>query len=73
MSIGPDAVLNEAVMKLGGEWDGYAAVPRKFIADGAAVVVLGEYSVTCKATGKCFTAPLAHVMPSVAGHPRVGC
>jgi ketosteroid isomerase-like protein len=59
--IGPDAVLNNVFMKLGGEWDGYAAVPSEFIADGATVVVLGEYSGTYKATGKSFKAPFAHV------------
>jgi ketosteroid isomerase-like protein len=61
VSIGPEAVLNDVFMKLGGEWDGYAAVPREFIADGATVVVLGEYSGTYKATGKSFKAPFAHV------------
>lgn len=61
VSIGPEAVLNNVFMKLGGEWDGYAAVPREFIADGATVVVLGEYSGTYKATGKSFKAPFAHV------------
>ena len=61
MSIGPEAVLNNVFMKLGGEWDGYAAVPREFIADGATVVVLGEYSGTYRATGVSFKAPFAHV------------
>ena len=61
VSIGPESVLNNVFMKLGGEWDGYAAVPKEFIADGATVVVLGEYSGTYKATGKSFKAPFAHV------------
>jgi hypothetical protein len=59
--VGPEAVLNNVFMKLGGEWNGYAAVPREFIADGATVVVLGEYSGTYKATGRSFKAPFAHV------------
>ena len=61
VSIGPDAVLANVFMKLGGDWDGYAAVPGEFVSDGATVVVLGEYSGTYKATGKSFRAPFAHV------------
>jgi ketosteroid isomerase-like protein len=58
---GPAAVLENVFMKIGAEWDGYAAVPREFVADGATVVALGEYSGTYKATGKGFKAPFAHV------------
>ena len=61
VSIGPDAVLDNVFMKLGGEWDGYSAVPREFVAEGDTVVALGDYSGTYKATGKSFTAPFAHV------------
>ena len=48
-------------MRIGAEWDGFAAVPSEFIADGSTVVALGEYSGTYKATGKSFNAPFAHV------------
>lgn len=61
VSIGPDAVLADVFMKLGTEWDGFAAVPQEFVAGGETVVALGEYSGTCKATGKHFRAPFAHV------------
>jgi len=61
VSIGPQAVLDNVFMKIGGEWDGFAAVPREFVAQGATVVALGDYSGTFKATGKSFTAPFAHV------------
>jgi ketosteroid isomerase-like protein len=61
VSVGPQAVLGNVFMKLGGEWDGYAAVPHEFVADGSTVVALGEYSGTYKATGKSFRAPFAHV------------
>lgn len=60
-SVGPQAVLDNVFVKLGGEWDSFAAVPAEFIADGDTVVALGEYSGTCKATGKGFRAPFAHV------------
>jgi ketosteroid isomerase-like protein len=61
VSIGPAAVLENVFMKIGGEWDGFAAVPREFVSEGATVVALGDYSGTYKATGKSFTAPFAHV------------
>jgi ketosteroid isomerase-like protein len=59
--IGPQAVLEGVFMPLGTEWDGYAAVPDEFIDGGDAVVVLGRYSGTYKATGKSFQANFAHV------------
>lgn len=59
--IGPDAVLANVFMKLGTEWDGYAAVPAEFVAEGDTIVAIGEYSGTFKATGKVFRAPFAHV------------
>lgn len=61
VSVGPDAVLRNVFMRLGGEWDGYSAVPRQFVAEGDTVVALGDYSGTYKATGKSFKAPFAHV------------
>ncbi|MEJ8566479.1 nuclear transport factor 2 family protein [Elongatibacter sediminis] len=61
VSVGPDAVLGNVFMKIGAEWDGYAAVPEEFVAQGSTVVVLGQYSGTYKATGKSFSAPFAHV------------
>ena len=59
--IGRDAVLQHVFMKLGSEWDGYAAVPHELVTDGVPVVALGQYSGTFKATGKSFRAPFAHV------------
>lgn len=61
VSVGPDAVLANVFMKLGGEWDNFTAIPHEFVADGSTVVALGEYSATYKATGKSFRAPFAHV------------
>ncbi|WP_417681937.1 nuclear transport factor 2 family protein [Pseudidiomarina aquimaris] len=59
--VGPDAVLENVFMKLGGEWDNFTAVPHEFIAEGSTIVALGEYSGAYKATGKSFKAPFAHV------------
>lgn len=65
--VGPGAVLENVFMRIGAEWDGYAAVPSEFVEDGSTVVALGEYSATCKATGKSFKAPFAHVWKFDAG------
>nr|WP_309696719.1 nuclear transport factor 2 family protein [Armatimonas sp.] len=59
--IGPDAVLQNVFMKLGSEWDGFAAVPHELVAEGETVVALGQYSGTYRATGKSFSAPFVHV------------
>ncbi|HKU73686.1 MAG TPA: nuclear transport factor 2 family protein [Pyrinomonadaceae bacterium] len=58
---GPGSVLTEVFMRLGTEWDGFAAVPEEFIDGGDTIVVLGKYSGTYKATGKSFQANFAHV------------
>ena len=61
VSVGPTAVLENVFMKLGGDWDGFSAVPQEFVSQGDTVVALGTYAATFKATGKSFTAPFAHV------------
>jgi ketosteroid isomerase-like protein len=58
---GPKAVLEGVFMRLGSEWEGYAAVPDEFIDAGDTIVVLGKYSGKYKATGKSFQANFAHV------------
>ncbi len=58
---GPNAVLEGVFMRLGTEWDGYAAVPNELIDAGDTVVALGEYSGKYKATDKSFRANFAHV------------
>jgi ketosteroid isomerase-like protein len=65
--VGPEEVLANVFMKLGGEWEGFAAVPAEFVAAGDTVVALGEYSGTYKATGKSFRAPFAHVWKLLDG------
>ena len=59
--VGPEAVLEGVFMRLGTEWEGFAAVPDEFIDGGDVVVALGEYSWSYKATGKSFRANFAHV------------
>lgn len=57
---GPQAVLEGVFMKLGTEWDGWTAVPQDYVARGDAVIALGDYGGTYKATGKSMTAPFVH-------------
>ena len=59
--VGPGAVLEGVFARLGSEWDGFAAVPDEFIDGGDAVVALGTYTGTYKATGKSLRANFAHV------------
>ena len=65
--IGPQAVLENVFMRLGGEWDGFSAQMAELVADGDTVVALGTYSGTFKATGKSFQAPFVHVWKFVDG------
>ncbi len=58
---GPQAVLEGVFMRLGMEYEGFAAVPAEFIDGGDTIVGLGTYSGTYKATGKSFQADFAHV------------
>ncbi|MCB1629351.1 MAG: nuclear transport factor 2 family protein [Xanthomonadales bacterium] len=65
--VGPQAVLENVFMRLGGEWDGFSAQMAELVADGDTVVALGTYSGTFKATGKSFQAPFVHVWKFVDG------
>ena len=58
---GPNAVLTGVFMRLGSEWDGFAAVPNEFVDGGDSIVAQGKYSGKYKATGKSFEANFAHV------------
>lgn len=58
---GPNAVLEGVFMRLATEWDSFTVVPEEFIDGGDAIVSLGTYSGTYKATGKSFQANYAHV------------
>ena len=66
---GPNAVLEGVFMRLGTEWEGFAAVPSEFIDGGDTIVVLGTYSGTYRTTGKSFRANFAHVWKLQDGKP----
>lgn len=59
--VGADAIVGGVFMRLGGEWDGFAAVPRDYLDAGDHVVVLGRYKGIYKATGKPLDAQMCHV------------
>lgn len=59
--IGPDAVLQGVFMRVGMEWDGFAATPERLLDAGDTVVSLGRYTGKYKATGKRIDAQFVHV------------
>jgi ketosteroid isomerase-like protein len=58
---GPQAVLDNLLVPLSGDWDGFSAKAHEFMADGDRVVSLGTYSGTFKKTGRSLSAAFAHV------------
>ena len=58
---GHDAILGGVFARIGGEWDGFSAVPHEYLDAGDTIVVLGRYGGTCKATGRAIDAQMAHV------------
>lgn len=59
--VGPEAIVQNLFMKLGTEWDDFAARPESFHDAGDAVVVEGRYSGAYKESGKRIDAQFCHV------------
>ena len=59
--VGPDAVLNNLFVKLGGEWDGFTVHPKSFHDAGDSVIVEGRYTGTYKPTGNSMDTQMCHV------------
>lgn len=58
---GPQAVLENVFMKLGTEWEGFAATPSKIVDGGDGnVVSTGTYSGKFLQTGRTVSVPFAH-------------
>ena len=57
----PQEVCDKLLVPLSRDWEGFAATPHDFIANGERVVSLGTYAGTFKTTGKSMRAPFAHV------------
>jgi uncharacterized protein len=58
---GADSILDNVFMKLGTEWEKFAAVPDEFLDAGDRIVALGNYSGKYNTTGKSMKVPFAHV------------
>ena len=59
--VGPDAILQNLFIRLGGEWDGFTVHPKIFHDAGDTVVVEGRYTGTHKVTRKALDAQVCHV------------
>jgi len=58
---GANAIVENVFMKLGGEWEGFSAVPNEILDAGDNIVALGHYTGKYKETGKSMKVPFAHV------------
>ena len=58
---GPQAVLDNLLIPVANDWDGFAATPFDFIVDEDRIVALGRYTGTYKKTGRDISVPFAHV------------
>jgi len=59
--LGPQAVLEGVFLRLGDDFDGFAVVPERYIAEGDCVVMCGRYSATARATGLPVNPQVVHV------------
>lgn len=59
--VGAQAIAENVFVKLATEWEGYAAVPEKFVAEDDTVVAIGRYSGKYRSTGKTMSVPFVHV------------
>ncbi len=59
--VGPQAVLEGVLMRLGEIGDDFAVVPEQFVADGDTIVVLGSYGWNRKSSGEPAIVKMAHV------------
>ena len=68
--LGPQAVLEGVFMRLGEDFDGFAVVPERLVADGDCVVMSGRYTATAKATGLPVHPQVVHVWTLQDGRIR---
>ena len=65
--VGPDAVLNNLLKRIGAEWDGFTIDIKTIHGAGDSVIVEGRYHGTYKSTGKTLDAQLCHIWDVKAG------
>jgi uncharacterized protein len=56
----PQQILENLLIPLGRDWDGFGVKAETFVAEGNEVVAFGSYHGTYKATGKSIDVPIAH-------------
>lgn len=59
--VGAETVLNDVFAKFRVDWEAWQAVVERWLDAGEAIVALGEYRGTHKATGRSMKAAFAHV------------
>jgi ketosteroid isomerase-like protein len=59
--VGPNAILEGVFARLAADWDGFAVGVDELLDAGDAVVALGRYRGTNKATGRAIDAQLVHI------------
>ncbi len=59
--VGPNAILAGVFARLAADWDGFAVGVDELLDAGDAVVALGRYRGTNKATGRAIDAQLVHI------------
>lgn len=58
---GRDNLVNGLFLRFATDWEGFAAVPERFLSSGDTVAVLGRYHGTYRPTGKSVDAQFVHV------------
>ena len=59
--VGPNAILEGVFARLAADWDGFAVGVDELLDAGDAVVALGRYRGTNRATGRAIDAQLVHI------------
>src|SRR5579872_2000320 len=59
--VGAQAIVEGVFARLGGEWNGFSAIPEQLLDSGDTVVSLGRYRGTFKKTGIAINAQFVHV------------
>ena len=59
--VGPDAIVQGVFARLGADWDGFALTIDELLDAGDAVVAIGRYRGTARATGRSVDAQLVHI------------
>jgi ketosteroid isomerase-like protein len=57
---GPQEILTGVFMRLGAEWESFAATPVEIMDAGDRVIVFGRYTAAYKATGRSLNAQMCH-------------